>query len=234
MTEELNFETYLLISPDEFAIYFFDVKNKKNLYKKTLTSLEKSNYIDFNVLNKFLEDNIFKIEKLNETFVKNISLIINDKKINNLSIGIKKKNYQEILDKKLLENTLIEIKELFKENYFDKNIMHIKINNYLINGDYYSSFKENMKGDFFCLEIEFIYISSNYILEIEKILERFQIKVTQCLDKNYIESFFKNEKIELSHMAFRVQNGWNVNEVKLVPKNNKKIGIFEKFFQLFS
>ena len=91
MTEELNFETYLLISPDEFAIYFFDVKNKKNLYKKTLTSLEKSNYIDFNVLNKFLEDNIFKIEKLNETFVKNISLIINDKKINNLSIGIKKK-----------------------------------------------------------------------------------------------------------------------------------------------
>ena len=234
MTEDLNFETYLLISPDEFAIYFFDLRNNKNLYKKTLKSLEKTNNIDLRLLNKFLEDNIFKIEKLNNTFIKNVFLIINDKKINNLSIGIKKKNYQEIISKKLLENTLIETKELFKENYFDKEIMHIKINNYLINEDYHSSFKENIKGDFFCLEIEFIYISSDYILEIEKILEKFQIKVTQCLDKNYIESFFKNENIELSQMAFRVQNGWNVNEVKLVPKNNKKLGIFEKFFQLFS
>ena len=234
MIEELNFETYLLISPNEFAIYFFDIKNKKNLYQKTLMSSEKSNYIDFNALNKFLEDNILRIEKLYDTFIKNVSLIINDKKINNLSIGIKKINYQEFLDKKLLENTLIETKELFKKNYFDKNIMHIKINKYLINEDYHSSFKENIKADFFCLEIEFIYISSNYILEIEKILERFQVKVTQSLDKNYIESFFKKEKIELSHMAFRVQNGWNENEVKLIPKNSKKLGVFEKFFQLFS
>ena len=46
MIEELNFETYLLISPNEFAIYFFDIKNKKNFFQKTLMSSEKSNYID--------------------------------------------------------------------------------------------------------------------------------------------------------------------------------------------
>ena len=35
-------------------------------------------------------------------------------------------------------------------------------------------------------------------------------------------------------MANRIQNGANENEIKLIPKNVGKIGIFEKFFQLFS
>ena len=34
MIEELDIETYLYISPNEFWIYLFDKKNLKNLYKK--------------------------------------------------------------------------------------------------------------------------------------------------------------------------------------------------------
>ena len=49
----------------------------------------------------------------------------------------------------------------------------------------------------------------------------------------YIKKYFKNEKMELSEMAYRIQNGANENEVKLIL-NLAKIGIFEKFFQLFS
>ena len=35
-------------------------------------------------------------------------------------------------------------------------------------------------------------------------------------------------------MAHNIINGINENEVKVVPKNTKKTGFFEKFFQLFS
>ena len=34
--------------------------------------------------------------------------------------------------------------------------------------------------------------------------------------------------------AYKIQNGHNDNEVKIIPKNIKKLGFFEKFFQLFS
>ena len=35
-------------------------------------------------------------------------------------------------------------------------------------------------------------------------------------------------------MIYKIQAGINDNEVKLIPKNVKKDGFFEKFFQLFS
>ena len=40
--------------------------------------------------------------------------------------------------------------------------------------------------------------------------------------------------MSISNMAYKVKTGFNINEVKLIPKNYKKTGIFEKFFQLFS
>ena len=36
MIEELDFETYLFISPGELKIYLFDKKNLKNLYENKL------------------------------------------------------------------------------------------------------------------------------------------------------------------------------------------------------
>ena len=91
-----------------------------------------------------------------------------------------------------------------------------------------------MPGDSYCLEIEFKSIPSEIIFQLDKILEKYQIKISCCLDGEYIKKYFKNEKMDLSQMASKIQNGANENEVKLIPKSLAKIGIFEKFFQLFS
>ena len=42
------------------------------------------------------------------------------------------------------------------------------------------------------------------------------------------------KNMELTEMAHMVKNGFNSNEVMLVPKKHEKKGFFEKFFQLFS
>ena len=75
MIEEFDIETYLYISPNEFWIYLFDKKNLKNLYKKGI-KFNNNYFIDVNNLDKFIEDNIFKIEKLAGHFVKNIVLVV--------------------------------------------------------------------------------------------------------------------------------------------------------------
>ena len=112
--------------------------------------------------------------------------------------------------------------------------MHILIKKYLLDGVRHLSFKDNFHGDLFSIELQIISISRNFIFEINKVLEKYQIKVIDYMDGKYIRNFFLTDKILFSEMVYKIKNGFNDNEVKLVPKNIKKAGFFEKFFQLFS
>ncbi len=234
MTEELNIETYLYISPNEFQIYLFDTKNLKNLYQESYRFDNKNNLINYNYLDKFLEDNIFKIEKLAGNFIKNISLVVDSDQIIELDLGIKKKNYEKKINKKFLESILTDAKDLFRENYQNFNIMHILISRYLENGNYHSIFNNKFRGDYLCVEFKFKYISAEFINRINKVLGKYQINLEMYLDSKYIKNFFSNDQLNFSEMIYRIQIGLNENEVKLIPKNSKKTGFFEKFFQLFS
>ena len=91
MNEELNFEAYLNISPDRFNIYLLDKKKLKNIYFKEIQIINKNNKVDYNLLISFLDENIFKIEKFTGKFIKSIFLVIENNRILNLNIDIKKK-----------------------------------------------------------------------------------------------------------------------------------------------
>ena len=234
MIKQTNFETYLYISKNTFNIFVYEKINRKNLYNENLKVDEQFNFQDLNNLSKFLDDNIFKIEKLIGMFVKNIVLIIHDNKVANLNFGIKKKNYQETISKKFLESILIDAKDLFKESYQNQKIMHLIIKKYIIDGNQHLLFDDNLSGDNFCVELKFISIPNNFQIEIDKVLEKYQIEIIQYFDGSYIKTLFKDEDVSLPEMIYKVQNGFIENEVKLIPKNLKKFGFFEKFFQLFS
>ena len=233
MNKDLEFEVYLSISPVKLGIYLFDIKNQKNLYKEELTINENINYNEINILKKFLDDNIFKIEKLNGNFIENIILIIENENIFNLQIGIKKKNYNSFINKDFLKNYLTEAKDLFKENYQDEKIMHIIINKYILDGKNYHSIDKNLECEQLSLEIQFKSISSSFINDLDKILENYQIRIIKYLDGNYIRNYFK-ENIDISEMAYKILTGYNENEVMVIPRNQKKQAFFERFFQLFS
>ena len=233
MNKEEEFENYLSISPNKFGIYLFDKKKLKNLYKKELILNHKSNLINSNTLIEFLDKNIFEIEKFSGKFVENIIFIFEDHKIFNLELGIKKKNYDIYITKAFLENSLAEAKDLFRENYPNQEIIHMIVNKYSFNDKTYSSFEENFKCDLFSLEIQFKYISNKIIYDLNKILEKYQIKIIKVVDGEYVKQFFSNE-IEITEMSHKILNGYNANEVSILPKNPKKLAFFEKFFQLFS
>ena len=234
MIEEIDFETYLYVSREKFKIFVFDTKKLKNLYSNEFKISKEFNFHDLNDISKFLDNNIYKIEHSVGNFIKNIILIIENDKNLNLNIAIKKKNYENSINQRYLENNLTELKDLFKENYQEQNIMHMVVNNYIINGNKYSSFKNDLTSDHLCLEVNFISISNDLSLIFDKLLEKYQIKINQYMCGNYIKSFFEGESCELSVMAHRLKNGLNNNEVVLIPKNIENKGFFEKFFQLFS
>jgi len=232
MAKEIDFETYLSISKNKFEIFLFDNKSLESLYQNEL-KLE-SSIIDLEKLSKFLDENIFKIEKFAGKFIENIFLIIESDANFQVNICIKKKNYDKIINKKILENTLIEVKDLFKEAYQDQIIMHMIVNNYLINGKNYNLYIDNLRSDNLCLEVNFLSISNNMAIALDKILEKYQIKIKQYLNARYIKNFTKVDNIKIPEMAYMLKNGYNNNEVILVPKNKENKGFFEKFFHLFS
>ena len=234
MTKELDLDTYLIITNCKFVICLFHTKNFKSIYLQEFEFKNKTGSIDFNSLSKFLENNIFKIEKLTSKFINNIIVVIDNEEIKDLNIGIKKKNYVENLNSKNLESIIAEAKDLFKETYLDQKIMHIIIQNYLINGKTYLQFQKNLQANDFGLEIKFISVSNKLSYQLEKVLEKYQIKISKYISGIYVENYFRGKRNEFPVMVYEIINGINENEVKLVPKNTINKGFFEKFFQLFS
>ena len=232
MNEILEFETYLSISQNKFGIYLFDNKNRNNLYAKEIT-FEKTDFINHSHLKQFLDDNIFRIEKLVGKFIENIFIIIDYENILNTQIGIKQKSYQPSKSNIYLKSSITIAKDLFKENYPNEKIMHIIINNYFIDGKNYTYLEDNLEYGQLNLVIQFKSLSIEIVHNLTKLLQNYQINVIKFIDGNYVKNFF-NKDIEISEMAFDILNGCNVNEVMVIQKNPKKLGFFEKFFQLFS
>tara|TARA_B100001057_G_scaffold320266_1_gene320541 strand:- start:9 stop:713 length:705 start_codon:yes stop_codon:yes gene_type:complete len=234
MTDELSFEAYLSLSQKKFGIYLLDKKNLKNIYKEEVHLKNGSDLIEYNLLNSFLDKNIFKIEKLIGNFLRSINVIIENDQTLNCSIGLNKKNYVKKINKYYLESSLADLKDLFKENYQNKKMIHFIINRCLIDETNYTSFDEEIEGENMYIEVKFISVSNIFIDEISSVLEKYQIKIDRLFEKKYIENLFKGEHLDISLIAFKIQSGYNQNEVTLVPKSIKKRGFFEKFFQLFS
>ena len=232
MNEILEFESYLSISQTKFGIYLFDTKNRNNLYCKEIT-FKKTNFINYSHLKQFLDDNVFRIEKLIGKFVENIFIIIDDEKILDIQIGIKQKNYEPSKSKVYLQSSITSAKDLFKENYPDEKIIHIIINNYLIDGKNYCYLQDNLEYEQLNLVIQFKSISRDTMSSLNKVLENYQINITKYLDGSYVKTFFNNE-MDLVKMSYKIMCGHNQNEVIFVPKSTKKLAFFEKFFQLFS
>jgi hypothetical protein len=232
MIEEADFETFLYLSRNQCVIFVENKRTFKSLYKEEIKITDEMNPDDLNKLSKFLDRNIYKIEKLVGNFIKDITLIIENDKILNVDIGIKKKDYTQFLNQNYLKNDLIEVKDLFKASYQNQVIMHMLIINYDedVNKNFSNDFDENN----LYTVVKFISISNSLTFILDKLLEKHQIQINQYMSGEYIKNFIGEDLGELSMMASKLKNGFNKNEVTLISKNIENKGFFEKFFQLFS
>ncbi len=132
MNKEIDFETYLIISYRKFEIFLLDIKNNKNIYKEEFKFRDDSEKLDFNLLNEFLENNIFKIEKLAGNFVNNINIVIENNSILTFNLSIRKKNYTGEITPVILESMLTDVKDLFKVSFsiFSGNLMSMLLVNF--------------------------------------------------------------------------------------------------------
>lgn len=229
-----DFETYLFISPKKLIISVNDKNNFDNLYKDEVEINDEMNQLQYDVIDSFLYKNIFLIEKILKNFIKKINLIISSEDFFSVQISLKKNNYGELINQGTLNYVLNEAKNQCKETIHGNKIIHMLVDNYLIDNNSYSYFPTKLKCYFFSLDLSFICLPEYLIKDLEKILRKYQISLNQILYTEYLKNFFKSEDIDIFNMANKIIAGCNENEIKLVNKTFEKKGIFERFFDLFS
>ena len=236
MDDNINYETYLFISSAKLIIFVNTGSNKKIYEEALIIKKDKKNYL-LEKLDYFLNENIFKIEKKLNRFVKKIFLIIDSDEFFPIEISVKKNDYENIINTKSLIPLLHKAKDCCKKTIDDKKIIHMIVNKYQIDNKDYFLLPEGVSCNSFSLDIKFICISNNLIKNLEEVLKKYQVSLGHVVSAKYIENFLtndQNDELGIFWMTKKIIGGHNPNEVKLIKKPQRNQGFFEKFFNFFN
>ena len=234
MTIDFQFETFLLVSPNKFSILVIRESDLKKIYHEEAELSNSSNQINFFELNNFLDENIFKIEKILKNFIKNIYLIIDCNNFFHMKISLKKDNFGNFITNENLTYMLNEAKDLCRKTLEKKKIIHLIIENYIIDKKNFSYFPKELKCKNFALDLKFICLPIDLTKSLEQMLKKYQISLKRAVSLNYIKKFIEKEKPDVYNLSKKIFLGSFENEVLIINKNTKKQGFFEKFFNFFS
>ena len=147
---------------------------------------------------------------------------------------MKKHNHNGNIDSNIILYLIKSAKYQCEKTIQNMRIIHILIDNYLIDNVRFTELPPNPKCKNFSLDISFICLPDELIKSVEKTLKKFQISVNQILSASYVDKYVSDRGINFFKMTNKIIGGHNKNEVKLVNKTSKNVGFFEKFFDLFS
>ena len=108
------------------------------------------------------------------------------------------------------------------------------IDNYKADEKDYDYFPNEVNCTNFSIDLTFICISDKLIKNLENVLSKYHISLSQVVSANYVKNFLNNEESDIYEMTQKITKGHNPNEVILTKKINKTKGFFEKFFNFFN
>ena len=77
-------------------------------------------------------------------------------------------------------------------------------------------------------------LGNDYIQNLENVLKKYQISLKHILNADYVKSIENEDQGDLLKMSLKIIDGFNENEVLIIPKLSKNKGFFERFFNFFS
>ena len=226
-------KTFIFISLNKFIIISLNELNKIN-YKKETTFKDQNKKFDLDLFSEFLNDNIFKIEKELGEFIKVIYLIIENEEIFSVNLSIKNKINEAQINTKIINNMLIEAKNCCEETLKKTDVIHIKIDQFYIDNEYYKALPAKVSCKSLSLDLSFICVPNNILNNFERVLNKFQISIQRTISYKYLNSFLKINSNNLELIAQKILTGFNENEVIIMKKKTKNPGFFEKFFNFFN
>ena len=132
MTENTIYKSYLFVSKKKFVLSILRTDSFKKIYEEEIFLGNNLESIEFDKLDYFLENNIYKIEKIIGSFIKDISIIYESPDIFSIDMSIKNNNNGNFLTKSSLSRPLIDAREAFLKSLGDSRIIHMFVKNYKV------------------------------------------------------------------------------------------------------
>ena len=233
MKNKLENKIFLFLGINKFTIVALNSTDKL-VYKEEILTNNKSNQIDLNLLDNFLNENIFKIEKRLDEFIKSIFLIIDHRNIFSICLSIKSKFDNIEINSDSMHKLLLEAKSCCNKTLEDLDILHMKIDQFCIDGSYFKTLPEKKNCNNLSIDVSYICLPKRISKIIEDVLGKYQISLDKILSFNYLNSFLDTKNDNLYTTAQKILDGFNENEVHTTKENTKKLGFFEKFFNFFN
>ena len=233
MSDKKDYKYFLIIKKQKISFKIFDSINGSSLIKELPVENSSIDHVYYS-LEIFLKKNIFEIEKELKNFVKKIYIIFESDIFFEVGSSIKQNLKGVSFSHNQFNDSLIDIKNQLEKYSLNYEIIHMIINEYIINGVIHKFLPENIDGDYLVTQINFICLENKVIENFKKIFLKYQISIDKILSYEYLKKLNNFSSENISKMASDAINGHNVNEVFIVKKTSKKQGFFEKFFNFFN
>ena len=173
--------------------------------------------------NKYINSLVLNAEKETNRHLKNINVMLDHSKIISLDICLKKKIEKININKDQINKFLIEARNLITDNYSNFKILHLLLNKINLDGKNYDEYMvDNKIYNEIILDVKFILIPDDIILELKNIFKNYHIMVNQFYCSSYVKTYNYNKNIE----NFKFKVFLDIGEFKttlIIYKNNKLI-----------
>ena len=188
-----NFEAILDYGSKNLRLGVFD-KESKNVYfsKVEISNLLENNSLEFE-LNKLIRD----AEKYLSTHLVDINILYDTYKYNFIELSIKRTFDQPTSIKLQYDSLLQEANFLVSENNFKNQIIHIIVNNTIVDDDKkLEKISEDIKINSLILDIKFICLNKSLINDISEKFKKNNLKILNIYCSSYVKTIFYNKDLE--------------------------------------
>ena len=172
-------------------------ENQSKLYFNSKKIIQKNNYDEYLEKIKLL---IRDAESKISTHLENLTVLYDSSDIFTIELSIKKKLEQKITLKDFCSSIVLEAKQLIKNSYPNKKIIHSIVNKYIINDNEFLNIPEKIfKKDSVILEIIFICLPYYQYKNVIEIFKKNNLNILSFFSSSLVKSFkyinyFKNNK----------------------------------------
>jgi len=157
---------------------------------------------------ELVEDLIFNLEKKNEEYLDEITVMIDNQNILFISLSIFKKRDQQLLNDNFLKYIIDDAKLEVNKNYPNHEIVHSIITNFYLDEKKYSEFPKNLKPHKFAIEFNF-FIYPKFLLDnLRKIFAKQNVIIKKFIFSSYSKSIFYLNKISDQNKIIFVDIGF--------------------------
>ena len=172
-------------------------ENQSKLYFNSKKIIQKNNHDEYLEKIKLL---IRDAESKISTHLENLTVLYDSSDIHTIEISIKKKLDQKIALKDFCSSIVLEAKQLIKNSYPNKKIIHSIVKKYIINDNEFLNIPEKIfKKDSVILEIIFICLPYYQYKNVIEIFKKNNLNILSFFSSSLVKSFkyinyFKNNK----------------------------------------